>query len=498
MIRRVLAASLWLSIGVLVGRLLGFVREAALAATFGISATTDIAVLVLTIPNILVNLLVAGGLSAALIPEFKSQKEGDAGALFVQSSLLVLLTCIFVVFVLMYLSEWLVYLFAPGMESQVAQVAQKTLRGALWLIPLTVLAGISTAFLQSQNRFAIPAMGTAIFNTSVVIGLLFFVKEDGGLSVLVIFIIAGGFFRWISQLWVLKRSYAIRGSFTKNSISKQLLHRYWQGVTAVGILTLYPIVYRSFASLEGEGELAAVNFAYRLVELPLGVVITVLSVVLLPRMAEYYREQDKKSYSALLQQGLFWSVLLASTIAGVLAGAADVFTSIVYQRGELTYEDVNKVSLFVKYLAISLPFQSIIFMSISGFNARKNTKTPMFLSLAGLIVLLPTIYLSIKILGTTGGAIAVVLCYCFVCILCLGKLGKEHIAPGFVLSLSVLITAVTYLNYSVIKISKNIFEGSNISIVFISIILFILVPFFVSMLYKDNRHYLMTAFLRRN
>lgn len=490
MIKKVLAASFWVSMGILLGRLLGFAREATLAATFGVSSNTDIAVLVLTIPDLLVNLLIAGGLSAALIPEFKSAKSGDVGILFVQSSFFVLAIFIIVVLFLSLSSGWIVYLFAPGMESNTAETAQRILRGVLWLIPLTVLAGVSTAYLQSLNKFAIPALGTVVFNLSVVTGLLFFIDADEGLNILVFFILAGGILRWMSQLWALKGKYSFKGNFEEILLTKHLFHRYWQAVTALGILTLYPVVFRSFASLEGEGELAIVNFAFRLVELPLGVVITVLSIVLFPRLSEFYEKQDHSSFSTVFRKGLFWSVLLASSIAGVMAAGSDVFTSIVYQWGVMTDEEVRKVALLVKVLAVSLPFQAAIVMSISGFNSRKNTKLPMLLSLVGLLVFVPGVFLSVENAGTVGGAVAVVLCYCLVSLLFLINLGKNYLSLEFGLILAVLVIIVTSMAYALTSASKFFFNGSDNAVVFVGAIVVTIMPLIVSMVFREYRQYL--------
>jgi len=496
MIKKVLAASFWVSLGILLGRLLGFVREAVLAAKFGVSSNTDIAVLVLTIPDLLVNLLVAGGLSAALIPEFKSKKQSSSGALFVQVSLFVLVLFIIVTILLSQLSGWLVYLFAPGMDDSVSQVAQRTLRGVLWLIPLTVLAGVSTAFLQSQNRFAIPAMGTAIFNFSIVAGLIFFIDKSKGLAVLVMFIIAGGLVRWISQLWALRDNYSLVGNFNKVLLTGQLFHRYWQAVTALGILALYPIVFRSFASLQGDGELSVVNFAFRLVELPLGVVITVLAVVLFPRLSEYHEKNDQESFSFVLKEGLFWSVLFASSIAGVMAGGADLFTSIVYQWGEMTENEIEKVAMLVKILAFSLPFQAAIVMSISGFNARKITKMPLFLILTGLVALMPAVFVSIENAGVSGGGKAVVLSYSFVCLLFLFMLGRKYISTGFLALLGTIAVFVIILSYYLTNSSKLLFSDSNLAVITSAVLIVVIVPFIVSLLFPQYRQFLIALWPR--
>ena len=64
--------------GILLGRIAGFVRESFIVAHFGASEQADYAVLILTIPDLLINMLVGGAMGAALIPEFKrlTPKQG--------------------------------------------------------------------------------------------------------------------------------------------------------------------------------------------------------------------------------------------------------------------------------------------------------------------------------------------------------------------------------------------------------------------------------------
>lgn len=71
MYSRLISNALWISLGVFLGRVAGFVREILIAGQFGVSLEADIAVVLLTAPDVLTNLLMGGALSAVLIPRFK-------------------------------------------------------------------------------------------------------------------------------------------------------------------------------------------------------------------------------------------------------------------------------------------------------------------------------------------------------------------------------------------------------------------------------------------
>ena len=85
--KTIFISTIFVSSGILLGRIAGFFREMAMANIFGVSASADVAIFLLTLPDFLVSILVAGALSVALIPEFKQLSAQQASALFLQSSL---------------------------------------------------------------------------------------------------------------------------------------------------------------------------------------------------------------------------------------------------------------------------------------------------------------------------------------------------------------------------------------------------------------------------
>lgn len=64
--RSLLSAGLFLSLALMAGRLAGFGREVLLASSLGLSEQADIAIVLLTVPDLLVNLLLSGGIGVAL------------------------------------------------------------------------------------------------------------------------------------------------------------------------------------------------------------------------------------------------------------------------------------------------------------------------------------------------------------------------------------------------------------------------------------------------
>jgi len=414
-LNRIILSSLIVSLGLLLGRLMGFVREIYVASTFGVSAEADVAILALTIPDVLVSLLVAGGLSAALIPEFKKLSKQESFALFLQASIGFGAIFLIITLVLSLNPSVLISLFAPGVSQQTERLAQNVLAGVIWLIPLTVLAGISTAYLQAQEKFLMPALGTLIFNACVVFGLILFVDGSKNLSVLVGFIIIGGVLRWLSQLWCLQGYISWKGSLSRYFLTKDLFQRYWQAMLALSLLSMFPVVARSLASFSGEGGIAMMNYAWRLVEFPLGLVITVFSITSFPKLSESYVLNNEVVFSETLYQGVLWSLILSMAIMGVVLPSAETLVKIIFGWSDnISGEKILVISELLQIGIMILPFQAVIAMSLAALNARKETKVSIIVSMLGFVVVLVGGQWAASTLGIVGVMVFVLAGYAFV------------------------------------------------------------------------------------
>ena len=426
--KTIFISTVFVSTGVLLGRIAGFFREMAMANIFGVSAEADVAIFLLTLPDFLVSMLVAGALSVALIPEFKKFSKQQASSLFIQVSLIAVAAFSALVTLLIYFSEAVVTLFAPGFEGETANIAADKIHIVLWLIPITVLAGISTAFLQSRKRFFMPAMGTLIFNSCIVSGLLLFATDVNVLSYFVWFIVFAGLVRWWSQLWALKNDIVLDKIWSKVLVSRILFQRYYQAVIALGLLSLFPVIVRVFSTTQGEGSLAMANYALRLVELPMGVIVGVFSVVLFPHLVGFYKDKNETEFSAVLTKGLFWAVACAVSIMSVIIINSETIVALVYGWGEMSENNLSNIALLLMVSVLSLPFQATTIMLISAFNAQNDTKTPIKLGFFAVSFLLFSCWYGGETLGLKGIVLAFVLSHLFMFIglLLTFKLSKKN------------------------------------------------------------------------
>ncbi|QUM77870.1 hypothetical protein HWV00_17465 [Moritella sp. 24] len=390
--RNLLVSSLFVSIGLFIGRLSGFVRETFIASTFGASEQTDLIIVFLSTPDVLVNLLVGGALGMALIPEFKRLDKEAAKALYQQIIMLLLGTfCIFSICAYFFAGD-ILNAFAPGLSDTVIQKYSSTFAITFIAIPLTVSAGITTAFLHSNGKFLIPALGTFIFNLVLIASLYITSLFDAEyiLFIISIGVCSAAFVRWTSQVinsQVIPFSFS---AFKQNLVSSSLLRRYFYGVLTGGIIFLMPVVTRAIASENGAGELSLVNYAIKLVEFPLGVVLTVFSIVFFPRFSGLFAADNERDFLTTFKRVILSVIAISFAVFVPLQHFSASVVTLIYDWNQLNVEQLDKISIYFNSAVRTLPFQGVNALLIAVLASRRDTLSALLCS-TGLAILFFTI-----------------------------------------------------------------------------------------------------------
>ncbi|MCP5086157.1 MAG: hypothetical protein GY952_05060 [Rhodobacteraceae bacterium] len=369
--RSILLTTVLISAALLVGRVSGFIRETILAARFGVSAETDVAVLLLTLPDFLVGLLLSGGLSAALLPAMKKLDLPER-VLFLQKSAL-LAFLLFAVFALC-LAIWPSVpfaLLAPGLSADVAQTYAPHLAISAIAIPIAALSGVSVSFLNTQGKFFIAGLGTLSFNTVLCLYLLVFFSTATPLMGFAIAIVVAALARWGLQLAQMPNIFR-PGKPENPVLLRPVLRGFLNGLLAYSIMFGVPYLFRSVYGFGGEGNLAVFNFALKLFELPAVLLIAPLVTVMLPRLSGL-AEKDSVAFHQTLSAGLFAGISLALIALGYGLVFGDAAAQVIFARGEMQAGDVDRVAAIAKVMFVALPFFAISQLAASGLNALGKT-----------------------------------------------------------------------------------------------------------------------------
>ncbi len=386
MLKAVLVSSVFFNIGLLAGRLSGFARESFLAASFGVGPESDVAVLMLSLPDLLVNILVGGGIAASLIPEF-NRSPYHARTLLFQS--LVVFSGVFIVFSFFtnWHMPWVLGVFAPGFNDFQEAIAHIPMQLVMWLVPLTVATGVVASYLNAHNRFLASSMGTLVINAVIIAGLLFIYYLGGDLEILALFILLGGLVRFIMQFVAAARVAGLpKLTFVPWVVNRALTIRFLQVAGAGSVLLSYPVVIRAYASYGQAGDVALVSFATKLVELPLAITVTFLSVILFPRMSNAY-EKNHEQFLTLCVWGIRMTLFLSLLAVASIYPISNALADLVFGYGKMSTQSVIVIAELTAIGLFFIPFLGISTFIAASFNAKHDTITPLVINVIMLAVL---------------------------------------------------------------------------------------------------------------
>ena len=404
------------ALATLVSRGLGFLRDATVAFALGAGPLADAFFVAFRIPNVLRRLFAEGSMTMSFIPVFSRlrSEQGQATAFaMARSAMLWLLAVVGGITLLGEICAWpIVAAIAPGFSDDPERFAFTVglVRICFPYILCISAVALCMGILNSLEHFLAPALSPIWLNVTLILAAL--VGHFSGLDVAVclsVGVLAGGVVKWLTQQKHLKRlGFSWRGE------------RSWShpGVRRMGLLMLptlfgaavYQIntlVVTLLASFLPAGSISALFYADRLVEFPLGVFGLAVSTAALPSLSRLWAEGRQEDFSGALCSSMSLTLFIAlPSMAGFLA-LAEPMVSLLFGRGRFGPEAVAATSSALLAFSAGLPFTALARPLVGGFYARENTRTPVLVATACLVVNLSLGALLMRPLGHAGLALAV-------------------------------------------------------------------------------------------
>lgn len=330
-----------------VSRILGFVRQAAVAAVFGATGTADVLNAVFNIPNNLRKLLAEGALSSAFIPVL-SQAGADPEAvatdaprrivrnlLAFQYAVLVPLLVLAVIFAGP-ITRFILDFDAPEYQDLAAELFR-------WFIHYTLLISVSAILmgtLNSRSSFTIPAITPILFSICV-IGSILFGSPSLGVHSMSVGVLAGGVAQIVFQAPRFKRlGFDFRPDFDfGNPYFRRIMRRWFPVVAASSVFAVNQFVSIYFATGLETGSSSALAYAVVFWQLPQGILGVSIMTVLFPRMSREAALEDRTALKRTLGFGIRGIVALIVPSAIVLGLMANELVAVAFQRGEFGLVD---------------------------------------------------------------------------------------------------------------------------------------------------------------
>lgn len=414
-VRQIASAAGVVSAATLFSRLLGFVRDMAIAWLFGAGMLADAFFVAFRIPSTLRELLGEGALSAAFIPTFTrtATREGrDAAwdlASAVMGTLVVVLAGVTLLGVL--LAPVIVRLLAPGF-AEVPGKLHLTVQLLQVMFPYIFLVGLAALFmaiLNSLGHFLAPALSPTMLNIAMIAAALLVAPHASNpVLPLAIAVLVGG----AGQLLIQVPSALARGWRPRLRVAPRD-PRVWHvarlmapGVAGLAITQINVFVGTLLASFLAQGSVAALTYAFRLVQFPIGVIGVAIATGALPVMAASMAKDAVGEMKGALQGSLRLAFFLTlPAIVGLIVFRVPIL-HVLFERGAFTRPvTVLTAEILVGY-SLGLTFYIGNRILAPAFYAMHDTRTPVTTGMLAVAVNIAASLLLMGRLGATGLALA--------------------------------------------------------------------------------------------
>lgn len=330
----------------LLSRLLGFGRDATMAWLLGAGPAADALTAALRLPWAARRLLGDGALSMSLTAACAAEANPYALALAVARRLVPYLLAATLLLVLA--APWLGDLLAPGASDSVREQLPPLLRLCLPYMPLAVISACAMAGLHAARRFVISGVMPVVFN-GVVIGFAlaaFPLRESPSTAALLVAagVLVGGMAQWLPGLAVMRT--ATSGAVVAPHRVEQVLRRLPAGLLGAGMAQGAFVLAGIMASWLPHGHMAALFYAERLLEFPMGVLGAALGMAAVPEI-----HRNRELAAPLLE----WTLTLHMAAAAGLMAVAEPLAATVLGHGAFDAVAVRQTASALQAYAWGLP-----------------------------------------------------------------------------------------------------------------------------------------------
>jgi putative peptidoglycan lipid II flippase len=379
-------------LAVMCSRILGLVREQVFAALFGGGLLMDAFTIAFRIPNLLRDLFAEGALSTAFITVFSrtTSLEGDAAAFRLGNKIttlaLIALSGITVLGIIF--APWLISVLAPGFDPAKQAITVTLARIMYPFILMVSLAALVMGMLNARNVFGVPAMASSFFNLGSIIGGVglgwLFDPHFGARALLGLAFgtLVGGLLQLGVQLPALRREgFVFRPDLGwRDRGVSDVLRLMVPSVIAASSTQINVMVNSVFASHLGDGRVAWLSVAFRLMQLPLGIFGVALGTVSLPLLARLAAAGNRGGFRTELARGIRLAFLMTIPATVGLIVLAEPIISVLYQHGRYTAHQTHEAAGALEYYALGLIGYASLKVLVNAFYALDRRKTPMFVS----------------------------------------------------------------------------------------------------------------------
>jgi putative peptidoglycan lipid II flippase len=394
------------------------VREQVLAALFGAGSAMDAYNVAFRVPNLVRDLFAEGAMSSAFVPTFTRHltTDGKASAWRLGNNVingLILITGILVVVGIVF-ADSLVGLFAAAYRDVPGKFELTVFLTRLMLPFLTfvAVAAACMGMLNALHRFFIPALSPAMFNVVTITCTLVLVPFMPSVGLPAIAAVAiGSLLGGVAQLavqWPALRREGFRYRPTldwRDDSLRRVLVLMGPGTLGLAATQINVFVNTVLATGEGTGAVSWLNYAFRLMYLPIGLFGVSIATATLPAISRHWASHDQGATRRSVADGLSLMLMLNVPATVGLMVLATPIVRVIFERSAFTPSDTAATAAALQFYSIGLIGYSVVRITSPVFYALGQSRTPVAVSVATVLLNAALNLALVRVMGYRGLAL---------------------------------------------------------------------------------------------
>ena len=399
MARSLKGIALVVTLGTLLSKVGGLVRQLVIAAAFGVGAAYDAYNYAYVLPGFLLILLggINGPFHSAMVSVLSRRPRQEGAHILAALNTSVSAILLGVTVLLVLAADPLITLVGPGLSPELHRIAVVQLQVMAPMALLAGLIGLGFGSLNAADEFWIPAVSPLMSSAALVlgVGLLWFQLGDqigdtgfalrGGV-VLAAATLVGALLQWLIQLPALVRQGLVRFRLVwdwRHPGVREVWRVMGPATLSSGMLQINVFTDLFFASGIA-GAAAGLGYANLLIQTPLGLISNALLVPLLPTFARLTADDDRPQLIARIRQGLMLSTASMLPLGVLFIALGEPIVALVYERGAFDANAAQLVTALLMAYGLGMPAYLGRDVLVRVFYALGDGNTPFRFSVAGI------------------------------------------------------------------------------------------------------------------
>ena len=370
-------------------RVLGLLRDQVFAALFGAGTAADAFNMAFRVPNLLRDLFAEGAMSASFVPTFTQWREqqGDEAAWALGRQLMATL---FSVLLALCALGWI---FAPQLIGLLAggfravpgklELTVTLTRIMLPFLPAVALAAAAMGMLNARGVFFLPALAPALLNLGMIVFGLALIPACRAIgwpiiTAMAFGVVLGGVLQFVCQLPSLHRlGFRLRPEVPRwHPGVRRVASLMLPATIGLAATQLNIFVSQAIAASFREGSVSWLQYAFRLMQLPIGLFGVAVATVSLPALSRAAVRRDLPAVRATLSESVRLVLLLTVPSALFLAVMARPILALLFQHGRFHAADTIATGDALVMYCIGLPAFAAVGVFTRAYYALGDTRTP--------------------------------------------------------------------------------------------------------------------------